>query len=242
MYNNNKHLNMKQKIFFVAVWALFAFSANAQVRVAEPEFISSYYALTSDSTSTRIPKEIGELKEHKSKAGLFSKIAGTVSNVAGSVGLATGVLGGSSSTLNTGIQVMSTSMGVESIANAVGVLGSAVGMDIVLSGKASSLRHKGGDFRFVVKAENNQYDPLAFYRVVSFKSTKKERRMQWYEYSPALLGSDDARQKGYVPFIATKYGESSYLITIPATELTKGEYGILFLGSPDVQVATFGVD
>lgn len=66
--------------------------------------------------------------------------------------------------------------------------------------------------------------------------------MQWYEYSSALLGSEEAKQKGYVPFEATKYGVSSYLITIPAAMLSKGEYGILFLNSPDLQVATFGVD
>ena len=59
-----------------------------------------------------------------------------------------------------------------------------------------------------------------------------------------MIGSKETKDAGYVPFEARKYGESSYLITIPASELEKGEYGIFYLSivtASTIPVGTFGV-
>lgn len=234
---------MKKKFFsFSALLLAFSLTVNAQVKVAEPEFVGSYCLLTSDSTASPLPKEIGQLKEHKTKAEIFSKVASAVGSVGTSVGVATMGLGGSVGAITTGARVISTAGSVESIGSAVGVLSSASGMDIVLDGKGSYCRAKTDDVRILIKAEENNVDPADLYRIVAFKPSKKERRMQWFDISSALLGSDDAKGKGYIPFSATKYDTSSYFITIPASALPKGEYGIVAVNGSNLQVATFGID
>lgn len=234
---------MKKKVVsFSAFLLAFSCTANAQVKVTEPEFVGSYCLLTSDSTVSPLPKEIGQLKEHKTKAGLLSKVASAVGQVGSSVGTVAMGLGGSVDAIATGAKVVTAASNVESIGNAVGLLSTASGMDIVLDGKSSHCRAQSGDIRILIKAEDNSVDPADLYRVVAFKASKKERRMQWINISSTLLGSDDAKGKGYIPFSATKYGVSSYFITIPAAVLSKGEYGIIAVNGSNLQVATFGVE
>lgn len=72
---------MKKILFLIAACALFS-NAHAQRVVApEPEFINSYYVLTSDSTYDVLPKESGKVEKHQSKFSKFSKIAGAVSDL-----------------------------------------------------------------------------------------------------------------------------------------------------------------
>ena len=82
------------------------------------------------------------------------------------------------------------------------------------------------------------------YRIVRFSASKKERRIQWMEFEPSLIGSDETKKAGYVPFEGHKYGEQSYLLTIPASELEKGEYGIFFMNiitAAYIPIGTFSV-
>lgn len=231
-----------KKVLFSLVALCICIGAKAQIKVSEPDFVGSHYLLTSDSTYIVLPKEIGQLKEHKSKAGLFSKVASAVGSVGGAVGAATAMLGQNVGALTTGLQVMTTANSVEAIGGAVGALGHASGMDVVFDGRSSTARTSKNDVRIIIKADNNNIDPADLYRVVSFKSSKKERRMQWLEIRSAILGSSEAKQKGYIPFTASKYGDSSYLITIPTSELSQGEYGIFLINNPAVQAATFGIE
>ena len=131
------------------------------------------------------------------------------------------------------------------IADAASALTGAVGMDIIFSGKASSFNYKknGQDIRILIKAENNEYDPHSLYRLVKFSTTKKERRIQWLQIDSGVI-DEDAKNKGYIPFHAEKYGKQSYLLTIPYSCIEKGEYGIVFMGAESVQhipVATFSI-
>ena len=51
-------------------------------------------------------------------------------------------------------------------------------------------------------------------------------------------------KNGYLPFEASKFGESSYLITIPASALETGEYGIIspsMVESTVIPIATFSI-
>ena len=98
--------------------------------------------------------------------------------------------------------------------------------------------------RLVVKGESNDTDPMDCYRIVRFNASKKERRVQWMEFSPALLGSKKVADGGYINFVGHKYGGQSYLIEIPASELTSGEYGVFYLSiatALSVPVGTFSV-
>ena len=221
-------------------------SATAQeVTVAEPEFINSYYILTSDSTYAILPKESGNIQKHQNKVSKFAKIAGVASHVGGMAGAFGAVTAGSMSGIKTGAQVMRTASSVGTVANAADVLAGVEGMDIVFDGGKSAYEVKTkGDIRLLIKGENNDTDPMELYRIVRFKNSKKERRIQWVEFESSLIGSAETKKAGYVPFEGHKYGEQSYLLTIPASEMTSGEYGIFYMNiitATAIPVGTFSV-
>lgn len=81
---------------------------------------------------------------------------------------------------------------------------------------------------------------MGIYRIVRFKASKKDRRIQWLTLQPAVLGSSDAQKKGYLAFSGHKYGSQSYLLTIPASELEPGEYGIIYMAVSSAREIPFG--
>lgn len=168
-----------------------------------------------------------------------------MSQVAGAAGVIGIASAGSMSGVVTGARVMGTAAGVGSAADAVGSLAGAAGMDIVFTGGKSAYQIKGGnDVRLLIKGEKNEQDPMELYRIVRFKSSKKERRIQWMEFQPALIGTSETQKAGYVGFTGHKYGEQSYLLTIPAAEMEKGEYGIFYMSiitATAIPVGTFSV-
>lgn len=204
-----------------------------QVTAPEPEFIGSYCMLTSDSTYVVLPKENGKVEKHQNKFSKFSKIAGAVSDL----GFAGGMAG-----LETGVRVMGTAAGVGFAADAVNTLAGVEEMDIAFAGgkSAHSIKKDGKDIRLLIKVEKNDYDPMGIYRIVRFKASKKDRRIQWLTLQPAVLGSSDAQKKGYLSFSGHKYGSQSYLLTIPASELEPGEYGIIYMAVASAQEIPFG--
>ena len=100
--------------------------------------------------------------------------------------------------LETGVRVMGTAAGVGLAADAVNTLAGVEGMDIAFAGgkSAHSIKNDGKDIQLLIKAEKNDYDPMGIYRIVRFKASKKDRRIQWLTLQPAVLGSSDAQKKG----------------------------------------------
>lgn len=84
---------------------------------------------------------------------------------AGLVGVATG---NSVSAITNSAKVVSTTSSVESVASSANILAGAAGRDIVFPGKASSYTVKlaDGDVKIIVKAENNETNPVDLYRIV----------------------------------------------------------------------------
>ena len=195
---------MKKFSLLIIACALFI-NAHAQRVVApEPEFIGSYCMLTSDSTYVVLPKENGKVEKHQNKFSKFSKIAGAVSDLGfagGMVGLSTGSMAG----LETGVRVMGTAAGVGLAADAVNTLAGVEGMNIAFAGGkyAHSIKNDGKDIRLLIKAEKNDYDPMGIYRIVRFKASKKDRRIQWLTLQPAVLGSSDAQKRDTSPSLDT---------------------------------------
>jgi len=234
---------MKKVIFNIAMM-MAAVNGFAQVTVQEPEFVGSYNLLTSDTTFDVLPKESGEIQEHKNKVSKWAKIAGAASRVAGAAGVLGMSTAGSMGGVVAGARGVGTASSVGQVAGAANALAGAVGMDIVFDGGKSTYQIKdvSGGIRLLVKAEDNEHDPMDIYRIVKFKSSKKERRVQWMEFQPALLGTGDAAKAGFISFTGHKYGEQSYILEIPAEQLEKGEYGIFFYGlSTIVPTGTFSV-
>ena len=237
---------MKKSIFAIAMM-LTAVSASAQeVKVAEPEFINSYCILTSDSTFATLPKESGTIGKHQNKVSKWSKIIGGAADIVGAGGMIGAATAGSVGGVINGVRVMGSAAGVANAAGTVSGLAGSSGMDIIFKGGHSSYSFKanGSNVRLLIKGENNETDPMDCYRIVRFKDSKKERRIQWIEFEPALIGSDETKKAGYVQFEGHKYGNQSYLLTIPADEMEKGEYGIFYMSiitATTIPVGTFCV-
>lgn len=219
------------------------------ISVAEPEFLNSYCILTGNGTYDVLPKENGRIGEIKNKSGrLFNKI-GKVAGVAGTVGGLTAAVGGAANSFDGmvgGLKTMGVAGGVGGVAGAANALTAANGMDIVFAGPASaySFDNKGQDVRILIKVENNEEDPANIYRIARFRTTKRDRRVKWMEWGESAFVTKDGEDKGFVYFTAHKYGEQSYLITIPASQLEEGEYGIFYMGlvtAETIPVGTFGI-
>ena len=118
-------------------------------------------------------------------------------------------------------------------------------MDIVLKGPHSSyvIPRDMKSISLVIKAKDNENDPMELYRIVRFNASKMDRRIQWMGFSPTLLGSEKAQKSGYVNFIAHKYGEQSYILTLPENEMIPGEYGIFLsaVNGTTIPVGTFSI-
>lgn len=221
-------------------------SSFAQVTASEPEFINSYCILTSDSTFTTLPKESGTLGQHQNKVKKWSRLLGGAASVVGAGGVIGAATAGSVGGVVNGIRVAGTAGSVASAAGTVSGLAGSSGMDVIFKGGHSSytIKSDGQPVRLLIKGENNDQDPMDVYRIVRFNSSRKERRIQWVEFESALIGSDETKKAGYVQFEGHKYGQQSYLITIPASELERGEYGIFYTSivtAKSIPVGTFSV-
>ncbi len=236
-----------KKLFFAIAMMQTAVSASAQeVKVTEPEFINSYCILTSDSIFATLPKESGTIGKHQNKVSKWSKIIGGAADIVGAGGMIGAATAGSVGGVINGVRVMGGAAGVANAAGTVSGLAGSSGMDIIFKGGHSSYFFKanGNNVRLLIKGENNETDPMDCYRIVRFKDSKKERRIQWIEFEPALIGSDETKKAGYVQFEGHKYGNQSYLLTIPASEMEKGEYGIFYMSiitATTIPVGTFSV-
>lgn len=96
-------------------------------------------------------------------------------------------------------------------------------------------------YKFIVKAENNDYDPVSiirFFRLQREGDYDKKRTATIAVNSS--FGGIETNTREFVNFTARKYGESSYILSV---QLTEGEYGITVNSVDDANsvVATFGV-
>ena len=236
---------MRKYVFLALLFAAFNSATAQEVTAPEPEFINSYCILTSDATYDQLPKESGTIGKHQNKVKKWSKLIGGAANIAGAAGMIGIGTAGSMSGVVTGARVMTTASGVGSAAGTVSSLAGSAGMDVIFKGGNSTYSVKPGqDVRLLIKGEKTDVDPKDCYRIVRFNASKKERRIQWMEFESSLLGTDDTKKAGYVDFTGHKYGEQSYLLTISASELEKGEYGIFYMSiitATSIPVGTFSV-
>ena len=118
-------------------------------------------------------------------------------------------------------------------------------MDIVLKGPHSSyvIPKDMKTISLVIRAKDNESDPTEHYRIVRFNVSKKDRRIQWMEFSPTLFSSKKAQKSGYVNFIAHQYGSQSYTLTFPEYEMIPGEYGIFLsaVNGTTIPIGTFSI-
>ena len=119
------------------------------------------------------------------------------------------------------------------------------GVEIILAGPHSSyvIPKDMKTISLVIRAKDYKIDPMDLYRIVRFNASKKDRHIQWMEFSPALLGSEKVQKSGYVNFVAHRYGNQSYILTFPENEMIPGEYGIFLsaVNGTTIPIGTFSI-
>lgn len=106
-----------------------------------------------------------------------------------------------------------------------------------------SINYDGKDVRLLIKSSSNEEDPLGIYRIVKFNTLKKQRRIQWFEFEPAVLASEEAQKSVFFKLYRTQI-RRTILLTVPASKIEKGEYGIFFMSiitATSIPVGTFSI-
>ena len=99
---------------------------------------------------------------------------------------------------------------------------------LVFPGKTSSVRLSAEKpLQFLVKVENNNYDPSEAISILKMKRKGKNRFIETGKVN--MIGQIKSSDLDLADFEAEKYGESSFLITVAGLE--PGEYGITLNGS-----------
>lgn len=93
------------------------------------------------------------------------------------------------------------------------------------SGKAALRLPKGSQPIIIVKAADNNSDPMSIINVYKFKAKKNKRETMIARSNEGTTGSSYNVTKNLIPFSGDKYGDSSYIIELP--QLEPGEYGII---------------
>ena len=114
---------------------------------------------------------------------------------------------------------------------------------IYVQGKKSSIRLSKGKIQLIVRAVDNNTDPMSIVRVFKF-SVGKTRKATVAKQNE-ITGNVSENHFKYVSFSGKKYGTSSYFLTI--NNIGEGEYGITINNPNKVDekmliVSCFGVD
>lgn len=92
-------------------------------------------------------------------------------------------------------------------------------------GKSQTRFPTGEPLNLIVRALNNNSDPLSIIRIYKFKAKKNKRTIVLSEDNKGTVMKSRTHSKDMVRFNGKRYGSSSYLITLK--NLKPGEYGII---------------
>lgn len=115
---------------------------------------------------------------------------------------------------------------------------------INVEGKVASVRApQSEDFKLVVRATDNNSDPLSIINIFQFEIGKNKRTAELS--SLGTFGGHTDNNLNLIEYSAKKFGESSYLITLK--EKPVGEIGIMVKNpnnkdEKSIIVACFGID
>ncbi len=98
-------------------------------------------------------------------------------------------------------------------------------LSLNVDGSKAECRTKSGIIKLIVRAVDNNSDPMAVINIYRFKSKSKRRSVILSsDNSDQLLNPSKSFTNDLIKFQAKKYGERSYLLTV---NLSGGEYGII---------------
>ncbi|MGN0007553.1 MAG: hypothetical protein ACI35T_05600 [Alistipes sp.] len=114
---------------------------------------------------------------------------------------------------------------------------------IMIDGTTASTQLRTDEnFNFIIKAVDNNTDPMSIVQIFRFSTNKKQRKAEIS--STSTFGSTKSNKLEYLPFTAKKFGESSYTITLQEKPI--GEYGIIVrnpnhVDEKQIIVSSFGI-
>ena len=116
---------------------------------------------------------------------------------------------------------------------------------VVEGGKAAARVTEGHPITLVVKAVDNQTNPLSIVRIYKLDGKKKKRSTILAKDNSDNIMTSKTYTKNQLKFTGKKYGTASYVITL--NDVKPGEYGIVVSNPNNVDetrmvVACFGVD
>ncbi|MDR2926811.1 MAG: hypothetical protein LBV41_01200 [Cytophagaceae bacterium] len=95
---------------------------------------------------------------------------------------------------------------------------------ILIDGRTARVQiSRNDDSKLIVRAVDNNTDPLSFISVFRLKTSEKRRIAEIA--SKNMFGSSTNNRFDFLPFSASKYGTSSYILTLE--EKPAGEYSII---------------
>ena len=114
---------------------------------------------------------------------------------------------------------------------------------VVIDGSAAGVRFDGQKpIELIVRAKDTKADPMSIVRVFRMKATPKNRSAVI-----SAIGTFNVQTNTleFLPFTATKYGESSYRLSFETRPM--GEYGVIVSNPNNVDekqviVSTFAID
>ena len=95
---------------------------------------------------------------------------------------------------------------------------------LYIDGKAANCRTKEGTVNIIVKAADNNSDPMSIIIIYKLKAKKSRTVTLSADNSDQLFHSSKTFTKDMMKFTGKRYGTSSYLLT---TNLEAGEYAIM---------------
>ena len=96
---------------------------------------------------------------------------------------------------------------------------------LYIQGGSATCKAKRGEIQFIIRANDNNSDPMSLITIYKMHAKKKERSVALsVDHSDNPFASSKTYSKDKMKFQGKKYGNSSYLIT---TNLETGEYGII---------------
>ncbi|MCH5308258.1 MAG: hypothetical protein J1E58_00235 [Prevotella sp.] len=98
-------------------------------------------------------------------------------------------------------------------------------LKLYISGEKASCRAKSGEVKIIVRANDNNSDPMSLITIYKMNAKKKQRSVDLsVDHSDNPFASSKTYSKDKMKFQGKKYGSNSYIIT---TNLEAGEYGII---------------
>lgn len=118
-------------------------------------------------------------------------------------------------------------------------------LSLEITGGKAQTRITQPTVRLIIKAADNNSDPLSIITIYRLKAKKKKRTTVLSEENSGTLMKSRTHTKKQIPFSGKKFGSSSYLLTINNVE--PGEYGIVVANPNNIDekkviVSCFGVD